>query len=207
MGAWGAKAFENDSALDWLSELEADGLDALHDILGAVADTPPDAYLDVDEGSPALAAAEIVAAALGHGRERIPRRVVRWLDANPSAITADDRELALHAVERVIGDASELRGLWDDAGLDSEWHADVRILLTRLGGDPSALLSESSDEDGPADQTADRLRLAILMFLRIRGLQPTDEQKARIDASTDAAQLQRWADRAANEASVDVVFE
>ena len=205
MGAWGEKAFQNDSALDWLDELEADGLPALHDILAAVAGSPADDYLDVDEGSPAIAAAEIVAAALGHGRDRIPKRVIRWLDANASAITADDLVLARRAVERVVAEGSELRELWDDAGLDSEWHADVRILLTRLGGDPSTVLAAAGDADDP-DETDDQLRLAVLMFLRVRGLQPTEAQLARIQASTDGSELRRWAERAATAASVDAMF-
>lgn len=164
-------------------------------------------HLRGGQRGPAIAAAEIVAAALGHGRERIPRSVVRWLDANPSVITKGDGELARRAVERVVGEGSELRALWDDAGLDSDWHADVRILLTRLGGDPSQLMAESSGADDPAGQTEDQLRLAVLMFLRIRGLQPTAAQVARIEGSTDLDELRRWADRAANVASVEVMFE
>ena len=50
MGAWGAKAFENDSALDWFAELEANGVTALRSILSRVADTAEDDYLDVDDG-------------------------------------------------------------------------------------------------------------------------------------------------------------
>ncbi len=205
MGAWGEKAFQNDSALDWLSDFEADGLDALRDILGAVAESPLDEYLDVDDGSPAIVAAEIVAAALGHGRERVPKGVTRWLDANPSAITADDRELARRAVERVVGKSSELRGLWDDAGSDSGWHADVAILLERLGGDPSAVHSEVSNHDDH-DETEDQLKLAVLMFLRIRGLEPTAAQMARIQESTELDELRRWAERAASVPSVEALF-
>src|SRR3954471_6521209 len=123
MGAWGEKAFQNDSALDWLSDLESDGLPVLRDILTIVGDTPADDSLDVDDGAPAIAAAEIVAAALGHGRDRVPKRIVRWLDANASAFTPDDLVLARRAVERVLGGGSELRELWDDAGSDSGWHA------------------------------------------------------------------------------------
>src|SRR3954471_2737029 len=120
MGAWGEKAFQNDSALDWLSDLESDGLPVLRDILTIVGDTPADDYLDVDDGAPAIAAAEIVAAALGCGRDRIPKRLSPWLDDNASAINPDDLVLARRAVERVLSENSELRGLWDDSGPDSE---------------------------------------------------------------------------------------
>ena len=30
MGAWGEKSFQNDSALDWLAELEAEGYMTVH---------------------------------------------------------------------------------------------------------------------------------------------------------------------------------
>jgi hypothetical protein len=60
MGAWGEGNFENDSVLDWLAELgDAAQVKAA---LDAVAGAPPDAYLEVDECSAALGAAEVLAA-------------------------------------------------------------------------------------------------------------------------------------------------
>jgi len=99
------------------------------------------------------------------------------------------------------------RRIWDDVGPDSEWHADVRVLLTRLGGDPSALLSSSSSADEPDGQTEEQFRLAILMFLRVRGLSPTEAELARIQGSTDSDELRRWAERAANVPSVAAMFD
>jgi hypothetical protein len=132
MGAWGEKAFQNDSALDWVAELEAKGVSAVRRALSTTAETPADEYLDSDDGSSALAAAEIVAAALGRGRDRVTKNVIAWLDANAAAIVPADMVVARQAVERVLADNSELRSLWGETG-ESKWHADVRILLTRLG--------------------------------------------------------------------------
>jgi len=82
MGAWGEKAFENDSALDWLAEFEGRGLAMLRETLSNVASFHADEYLDVDDGAPAIAAAEIVAAALRRQRDRVPKELSTWLDAH-----------------------------------------------------------------------------------------------------------------------------
>ncbi len=132
MGAWGDKAFENDSACDWFGELESEGVSALRAMLTLVAEFDADDYLDVDEGSAAIAAAEIVAAALGKGRDRLSDDALAWLDANPAAITPADRALAQRAVARVDGDESELRALWDENGADTAWHLGIRELQARL---------------------------------------------------------------------------
>jgi hypothetical protein len=65
MGAWGFQAFENDDALDWLEELEVGGAEVVRQGLNAVAD----GYIEAPDGSVAVAAAEITAAAQGipHG--------------------------------------------------------------------------------------------------------------------------------------------
>jgi hypothetical protein len=138
MGAWGEKTFENDSALDWLAELEAGGVAVLRGTLSRVADTDEDAYLDVDNGTSAIAAAEIVAAALGHGRDRLTENATAWLDANQGTVVPEDLTLANRAVERVLAGGSELRALWDENGQDNDWYADVRVLLERLAGGTGA---------------------------------------------------------------------
>lgn len=133
MGAWGHKAFQNDAALDWLAELEARGVSALRGVLSAALETAEDEYLDVDDGASAIAAAEIVAAAMGRGRDRVTKRAIAWLDGNGGAIAAEEVGLARRAVRRVLAGNSELRELWEDDGPDTAWHADMRELLLRLG--------------------------------------------------------------------------
>jgi hypothetical protein len=206
MGAWGEKAFENDAALDWLAQLEAEGIEALRELLAVVADVEEDDYLDVDDGAPAVAAAEIVAAASG-SHERLPTRVRKWLEANAPDFEQDDRILACRALERVVGPNSELRGLWEDVGHQSPWHADVRVLLTRLGS--SARIGGSrfapSSTDSAAANAAEKDTL--LTFLRARGLEPTERQLARIHASRSVAEVRSWLGLALIAPSVEDVLD
>jgi len=214
MGAWGEKAFENDSALDWLAELEAGGLPALRAALSTVAQTEEGEYLDADAGARAIAAAEIVAAALGRGSERVPSQVAAWLEANAGAIDADDLALARNAVERVLVANSELRGLWDDSGLITPWHADVGVLLTRLGGNTSL----SSRPVARANQTAtnlatakvtghnEQLKAALLAFLRARGLEPDEQGLERIGSAQDGDEIRLWLARAIDAPSMEAIL-
>lgn len=131
MGAWGHGTFDNDSAHDWLFELEGEGADKLGEALDAVADASDDTYLEVDECSAALAGAEIVAAAHGRGDDRLIEEAAAWLATNRDAA----REIALDRARRAVArvyERSELRELWDENGEDTAWHADVRALLGRL---------------------------------------------------------------------------
>jgi hypothetical protein len=106
MGAWGSGSFDNDSALDWLGDL-ADGDADLRQTLEAAAGADADAYLEVDEASAAVAAAEIVAAGHGKGEDRLHEDAHAWLAAHPG-LPDDLVSLAHRAVERVIA-ASELQ--------------------------------------------------------------------------------------------------
>ena len=131
MGTWGEKTFQNDSALDWLSELEAQGASGLRAALTCAASTASDDYLDVDDGSAALAAAEIVAAAHSGKRERLTAAASSWLDAHAGAISAEDVVWTRRALRRVLADNSELRSLWAH---EESWSNSVGELLTRVGG-------------------------------------------------------------------------
>jgi hypothetical protein len=202
MGAWGEKAFENDSALDWLNDLETEGVDALRDVLERVADTDEEDYLDLDDGAPAIAAAEIVAAARGRGRDRLTKPVIAWLDANANDLVEEDLLLAARAVERVVAGNSELRELWEDGGSDSPWHADVRTLLTRVGSTARIGAPQRAFE-----KAAETEKQALLTFLHARGLVPTEEQLARIAASENAAEVRKWLARALLAPSVETVLD
>jgi hypothetical protein len=131
MGAWGEGVLENDAALDWLGDLEDQPqLETVTIALSVAADG--DHYLDADEGSAALVAAEIVAARLGRPVEEPDGRLAALAQRWPEL--ADHAALATRAVERVgDGERSELADLWAEAEND-EWPRVVADLRMRLGG-------------------------------------------------------------------------
>ncbi|HWD81325.1 MAG TPA: DUF4259 domain-containing protein [Kribbella sp.] len=136
MGAWDASVFGNDDAADWVGDL-ADGgtTEQVEDLLREVAGLPADEYLEGGQGAEALAAAELVAAALGRGlpANAYSEAGMAWVAQHPEV--AKLRDVAKAAVERVRAGESELVELWQDAdAADYEvWQAAAADLLSRLG--------------------------------------------------------------------------
>ena len=130
MGAWGHHFDENDGAADWLAEFEDE---PNWDIVGAAfrnVTSDPKAYVEVDEGSAALAAAEIVAASRGRGSQRLPEVLSQWATANAGggAALIEPARSAIAAVR----DGGELRELWDESEEASDWLSTVDDLISRL---------------------------------------------------------------------------
>jgi hypothetical protein len=134
MGTWHVGPFDNDSAMDFFSEVEEtpdrDIPPMLRDALVAVVDRP--GCVEADEGQVALAAASLVAA----GRSRLAATgnpsVDSWLTAHRPEITPEDRRIALAAVDRVTGPDSELMTLWAQSPAGPEVQeriADLRRVL------------------------------------------------------------------------------
>lgn len=71
MGAWGHGSFDNDAASDWLGDLAEGDVSLVGETLDAVGAAEKDEYIDADDACNALAAAELVAAALGKGEDRL----------------------------------------------------------------------------------------------------------------------------------------
>lgn len=126
MGAWGDGPFENDSALDWLS-LAAERPGALDAAFDAALSAD---YLDVDDGSAAVAASALVAAAFDGD--------VSDLDdgarAVAGAIVADARlrTRAVEALDRVLAPKSELASLWGEGNGGAGFRHRIEQLRTRL---------------------------------------------------------------------------
>lgn len=128
MGAWGHRAFENDTAADWIWELEeSDDLSLIHSALDAALDTADD--IDADIASEALAAAEVVAALKGVPHIELPNSIVSWTTGRkrPDAALV---EKARRAATRVVK-SSELAELWAETE-STEWNEDVQALINRL---------------------------------------------------------------------------
>jgi len=129
MGAWGPGSFDNDSAHDWLGDLG--GIRDLRKTLERVIKAKRAAYIDVDDASAVIAAAEIVASSRGRGHKDAPEEIGDWLDAHGSKLVAADAKLAAKAVTRIQA-SSELQELWSDHGAKNPWTREVRKLLSRL---------------------------------------------------------------------------
>jgi hypothetical protein len=132
MGAWSDKAFENDAAQEWLAEAaEAKVSTAVRSALSTAAKGK--SYLDVDEGSVAVAAAALLAAARDHNVEGVPEAgqalLVGW-KPTPSLV-----ELAQRALDRVKGADSELASLWMES---NAWADGIKALEARLAAPATA---------------------------------------------------------------------
>jgi hypothetical protein len=131
MGAWGRGSFENDSALDWLENaFKPGGAAAVEAALRYAAEGPEDAYLDVDEASAVVAAAEFVAAARDGDVSRLGV-AGNYLAAHRSALASPHLvPVARQALDRVLR-KSELRDLWTE-GPDQGWLNEMNGLSARL---------------------------------------------------------------------------
>lgn len=128
MGAWGAGSFDNDTAMDWIGQLERHGIDAILDAIEAIGD----GFIDSDEGSCAIAAGEIVAALRGKPAADLPADVIAWVAASrPDVEVSPEMVRDMAKAIREVRSRDELHDLWDDEGA-TEWLARVDNVLARL---------------------------------------------------------------------------
>lgn len=134
MGSWASHSFGNDDAADWLLELQEQ--DDFAFVRGAIDEVlEADGYLDAPYASQALAAAEVVAAALGRPTPtaKSEKDLMSWvaqtgLRPEPTLVAA-----SIRAIDRIVGEDSELRELWQDSDDLAAWLANIAELRARLG--------------------------------------------------------------------------
>jgi len=134
MGAWATGNFGNDDALDFVGGLQGEGPPFVELMLIAVEMAGDDEEPEAPDCASALAAAEIVAAALGRPPDDFPEEAAGWLRAQSTRKRAELialRERALRAVER-IESRSELRELWAEVPDFAEWRRVIAGLRARL---------------------------------------------------------------------------
>jgi Domain of unknown function (DUF4259) len=131
MGAWGHGSFENDSALDWMENaFRPGGAAAVETALRYVAESAEDTYIDVDEASAVVAAAEFVAAARDGDLSRLGTAQNDFATHRQSLTNPRLLPLARKALARVLR-KSELQELWSE-GQDKSWLDGMNDLLARL---------------------------------------------------------------------------
>lgn len=132
MSTWGTGSFENDSAADFLVEVTEDGMVALEEAFEVILDPDLD-YVEVEEGSRAVAAAEIVAAGVTGDTARVTDAGLRtWVSEQAPEDFQALQDLAVRALDRVLGDDSELQDLWSDSDELESWAGEVRRILHAL---------------------------------------------------------------------------
>src|SRR4051812_16079190 len=123
--------FANDAAADFLGEAAEGPSRAVGRALRAVANAPAGAYLEVDAGQAAHAAAEIVALAFGRSDAEVESTTAIEIAAKIKPAEAL-RLLAICALERVTGPSSEVASLWAAGADGAAFNAGVDALRARL---------------------------------------------------------------------------
>src|SRR5260370_9823941 len=129
MGAWGSGSFDNDDAVNFLSELRAKEVSDISEILSGIEKQT--GYIEAPECSVVIAAAEVIAASKGAPTSKASPEIAAWIKEKRPTIVPELVSSALKAVGRLKTD-SELKELWDEAGRLQEWHDRIDDLAQRL---------------------------------------------------------------------------
>ncbi|MGH1440311.1 MAG: DUF4259 domain-containing protein [Cellvibrionaceae bacterium] len=132
-GAWGAGSFENDTALDWVHEVEnTKGTKVLLSTIGAVFSVT---YKEVDLCTKAIAAIEVVATLKDGVTDNLPESLVSWVGSNKSPFEPEMAKFSLKAISYCKElTNSELAQLWHE-GDASEWLSVLKNLESRLSSE------------------------------------------------------------------------
>ena len=135
MGTWSHEPFGNDTALDWAYELQnTQDFSLVEQAIQRVLDCGPE-YLDADVAVEAVAAAEIIAKALGRGTQSdaYTEEIDAWLKSISAVPTSTLRSKAHQALSRILGSDSELKDLWQESEDLDSWESSVRLLQSAMG--------------------------------------------------------------------------
>jgi hypothetical protein len=155
MGTWEMGPFSNDDAADLLSRLDdAEPETALALLREALTAADTDEYLHVDVGQAAVAAAAIVAGRRPGGPRLDPSTMPAPLAEGSGLDLPEELDrLARVALDRVFGEDSELRGLWQEGGRLQEFRAMLTPLRVALAGDRHADSAPAAKRQGQGRST------------------------------------------------------
>jgi hypothetical protein len=134
MGTWSHEPFGNDTAIDWTYELQkTHDFSLVEQAIQRVLDCGPE-YLEADLAVEAIAAAEIIAKALGRGTQsdEYTNEVDAWLQTISAVPTSALRSKAHQALSRILGPDSELKELWEESEELDSWESSVRLLQSAI---------------------------------------------------------------------------
>ena len=134
MGTWGHLAFDNDTTNDWAYGLEeVDDLSLVEAALDELEEVGND-YLDQDIACNALGACEVLARLLGHPgyTNAFTETVDQWVAGHKVKPPPSLLKRASAAIDRILGDESELRQSWEEGEDAAPWRKAMEDLRGRL---------------------------------------------------------------------------
>jgi hypothetical protein len=130
MGTWGPQNFENDAAKDFTEDFQDLPGEAL--LLSALATAiEEEEVIESEVAQEALAAAEMVAAALGRPVAGFPEGLQPLVSQLDLGEEPELQEMAQDAVAAII-EKSELKDAWEESPDSGRWQAAQQDLLARL---------------------------------------------------------------------------
>ena len=137
MGAWGHRHYENDSALDFAAEVEesTNPKEIFANVFASVIESD---YLDSEDAAAAIVSATYVDSQV-NGTKFSGAESTELLEVDtfgvrhPNVDLADLQTKAVDALNKVLGDESELNELWLENEKDyPSWRHEVEQLIKRL---------------------------------------------------------------------------
>lgn len=133
MGAWDTGIFDDDTAYDVLASLSlADPLEQIHEWYANVEESD---YLEYTDAQCLLVSAAVIDAALNgtnyrcDDAETLATVVAQVSQKDPATL----REATANNLERVLGEHSELRELWEENdALFPIWRQNIEAIIARL---------------------------------------------------------------------------
>ena len=132
MGAWGTGNFDNDTALDWVFELEeVNDLSLIEKTIDAVFD---DDYIDSDIGCEALIAIEAIARLIGNfGKDNsYAEDLNSWVKSHNLDVNNELIVRGKKALDLIVSEKSELYELWEETEDFDTWKNEIDDLRARL---------------------------------------------------------------------------
>lgn len=153
MGTWSVKPFDNDSALDWLSELENSASYFLSYPMQKVLESETPFSSDSEE---AIASAAIVIAAANESIKSIPKEAKKWILEYGFV---PERYHLINAADALnkISTNSELLDLWCEAGDGERFRAVINGMLLQLESIDLANLPKREPKPRPIPRSLAKL--------------------------------------------------
>jgi septation ring formation regulator EzrA len=134
MGAWDTDPFGNDTACDWAYSLEeSENLGLIEETLAKIEEAGDD-YIEAPDAEEAIAAADTLARLKGkfYAKNSYTEAVDAWVEEQQIDVPQDLIDLAIHAIDRIQVEPSELLELWEESNDFKAWKKQLSALKDRL---------------------------------------------------------------------------